>query len=113
MPALRRSDENHLVVSHLLIPAEPPTFGLRRILEELVRPVRSGLSRTALQRHVDAAEAEIVSRNLAFHEDLLSIPGIVCGRTCETSPLATIARMSQIQLAKLNEYRQLVRTGAR
>ena len=49
MPAVQPISETHLILSHLLIPAGPPVFALRRILHELLVGMRPNLDQAALQ----------------------------------------------------------------
>lgn len=104
MPAVRPSGPGQLVVSHLLVPAGPPVFGLRRILEELIGLMRAGLDPIALQSRVVAAEAQIISRNVEFYKKLIRRFGPDSEASCDQAPLATVKRLAEIQLAKLDEY---------
>jgi hypothetical protein len=104
MPAVQPVSETHLILSHLMIPAGPPEFALRRILQELLVGMRPNLDQVGLQNYVAKAESEIISRNIAFYEQLIRLDEPKSDTSTDRSAVSTVRQMAEIQLAKLQEY---------
>lgn len=108
MPAIIEKTENYLTVSRLIIPHEKAPLALRRVLGFLIRTLCPELGNTALQSHVEKAEAEVIGINIKYYRDLAAAVELSQNEIPAESPHSQIQRIAELQLAKLSAYQKRI-----
>ena len=106
VPALTRTGESALSLSHLFLPASASSLALRRILNHAFRLLDPSLGLSRLKSLVEQAEEQILAANTTFYDDLAGRLAPRPAGADDASPrqLQTVRTLVAHQQARLASY---------
>ncbi|MEM7250724.1 MAG: hypothetical protein AAF493_04840 [Pseudomonadota bacterium] len=116
MPSVARRDTGEMRVSHLLIPPAHGSHSLRRILEVLIRTLRSDAAPRdggddLIGKAVVEAESKVVTKTERYYRKLEQLVGRDDAKALSAATRKEIAELAKYQLRLVSRYRKKARNN--